>query len=127
LRTFDSVVTIEGSSFKNGNALFGGAFAFEQVTDVTITDCDFDGNYATYDGGVIYSLALALRIESSTFHGNSAGGLGSDVFANNNKILSSKSNTFTGVTGTAIFTQQTNTIQINSTTMTGEDDPQAPT
>lgn len=64
-------ITIINSTIESSNADFGGAI-YSVDGDLTIKNCKFTGNVATYDGGAISFGGDNLKIENSVFTNNQA-------------------------------------------------------
>ena len=66
------------STFTNNYAKLNGGVAVSENTNVTVTNCTFNGNRAGTDGGVFYfdsevgSLKCVYNISGSKFINNSA-------------------------------------------------------
>jgi len=86
-----SIVKLQGSTFENNQAIFGGALNVfgtgrdtTQKYQVDIDSCTFRSNYVSTDGGVIAWLNAfgsgVLNIDHSTFSDNIARSAGSSMF-----------------------------------------------
>ncbi len=101
-----STSTIEGLTIKNGSAENGGAIFINGSTAVSpiISNCRFENNYATDEGGAIYLDLTALEasapvIRDCIFHGNSSDRWGGSISA----LLARQVNNGQVEIGTALF------------------------
>ncbi|MBR6023334.1 MAG: DUF11 domain-containing protein [Methanobrevibacter sp.] len=67
--------------FKSNSAPYGGAIKLAGYS-ITISDCNFDNNYASIDGGAVFVDTKTLGIYDSSFNYNSAEHNAGAVFVN---------------------------------------------
>ena len=92
LTTYQSDVTIEGTTFYNNSAFEGGVIYFHE-SNITIKICDFFGNLAEGNGGVFKSTSSNIMITGSSFQNNSASGFGGVMHSYKDTVLL-ENNTF---------------------------------
>ncbi|MBQ7876859.1 MAG: hypothetical protein IJ314_00465 [Bacteroidales bacterium] len=81
-------LTVDGVTFANGSAETGAAITFNSTGTQNISNCRFEGNMATGNGGALAVDESKIRINNCYFGGNKATYHGGAVFCNN----ASKSN-----------------------------------
>ena len=70
---FQAVLEINGSCFSNNSALQGGAINTQYQTNLSLTNCRFERNFASDTGGAILAYSnVILRIREANFTGNGA-------------------------------------------------------
>ena len=88
IRTQQSNAVFTHSSFRENVAAVGGVMFVEDSSNITFISCDFVGNHAYIDGGVLYSKAgCCVTVYNSTFKNNIAGDK-CGVFMMINSVLS---------------------------------------
>jgi hypothetical protein len=77
--------TVTGSTFSGNTASSGGGLVNDNVGNLSLSDCTFNGNSApvnslgTGNGGAIYAEGGPLSLTSCTLSGNSAGHVGGGI------------------------------------------------
>lgn len=94
-----SIHRVTFSNNKVGVDSSGGAIANELGATVTITDCTFAANQASFQGGAIYSQAGTVTIRGSTFMNNS-GARGGAILTQSNVTFLMENSTISGNTST---------------------------
>ena len=111
----------------HGYADLGGAV--NNGASLTITNCTFEGNSATEDGGAIYNDAGTVVINNSTFRGNEALDFGSFLYDNGGGSVTITNSTISGndnpnpttPTGFQIYEAFNNNLTIKNTIVSGFD------
>jgi CSLREA domain-containing protein len=112
-------VSISRLTITNGNGnKFGGGFGggILNIGSLTVSNCTFSGNYASYGGG-IYNPGTTVTVSNSTFSGNTAQEGGGIL---NGGTLNVSNSTFSGNTaqeGGGIL--NSNTLTMSNSTFSG--------
>ena len=115
-------LTVDGITFQNGNATFGGAIFNNTGGTLTITNSTFSGNSASFGGAIFNNTSGTLTISTSTFSGNSATLDGGAIFNNTSGTLTISTSTFSGNSasfGGAILNGNGGTLTISTSTFSG--------
>ncbi len=108
-----SVLVIEGSRFSKNSGNHGGAILnHEEPSGLTLSDSEFDGNYAPISGGAIYNESAFAAITTCRFSNNKSGQNGGAItnlrLSENSRISDSyfRENS-AGYDGGAVFNTET--------------------
>jgi predicted outer membrane repeat protein len=116
-------VTVSGFTFSFGNTTYGAAVMAQASSRFVIEDCRFEGNTASYGGG-LYSKNAAGILRSCAFSGNLARMSGGAVYADSSALsivncifsentAGASASTITG--GGAVFTRGSGAVIANCT------------
>lgn len=101
-RSIAPAIAIEGCTFESNTSSYGGAIFAEGSTSnaangLHVTDCAFNSNTATSEGGAVYGLNIQAPIEDSSFDKNVAASYGGAIVLKNlQEGTVAKGCTFTG-------------------------------
>lgn len=114
-------LNISNSYFKNNNAEYGSAVAINgfSYSTLNITNCIFESNTASEDGGAVYSGSGKTNIEGSTFKFNKAKNGGAIYSYGSTAVVNIKNSNFDSnnatSTGGALVVRNSNVILNNNT------------
>uniref|UniRef100_A0A7S2F8R9 Polymorphic outer membrane protein n=1 Tax=Octactis speculum TaxID=3111310 RepID=A0A7S2F8R9_9STRA len=93
-----STVTVLDSTFRSNTAVAGGGL-YSRASRMSIDQCVWESNYATFYGGGMYAFLSTITVKSSTFGFNSAELAGGIIYNSNSEL--NITNTFMNYTGGA--------------------------
>jgi len=97
--TYYSGITISNCTFKDNDAVYGGAISAQESTAI-ISDCTFKNNSGSINGGAIDNVSSGLKINNVVFTDNTAGNGGAIAF-HSATTPSVRNTVFAGNTSTA--------------------------
>ena len=120
ISAFDrSRITIDSSCYSNNTGRYGGVIYMDGHASITVSNCSFDDNEASYDGGVIFAYyGSNFTVGDSSFENNEAGSSGGVIFAyyGSNFTVgdSSFENNEAGSSGGVIFALYSSSITVDN-------------
>ena len=116
------VLEINCSYFIENSGSEGGVINMQQHGNLSLRNCTFESNFASYTGGAIASsVNVTLEIRETNFTGNSASRAGGALYASQSRshvlVCVFHSNT-AKTAGAAVFIQSQSSLQIEHTNFT---------